>query len=45
MLKHGTIVDTTIIAAPSSTKNSAGTRDPETHLTRNGKQCHFGMKA
>jgi IS5 family transposase len=41
----GTIVDATIIAAPSSTKNSKGERDPEMHQTRKGKQWHFGAKA
>lgn len=40
----GTIVDATIIAAPSSTKNAKGERDPEMHQTRKGKQWHFGMK-
>jgi IS5 family transposase len=40
----GTIVDATIIAAPSSTKNKAGERDPEMHSTRKGNQWHFGMK-
>ena len=45
MLKHGTIVDATIIVAPSSTMNSTGTRDPEMHQTRKGKQWYFGMKA
>jgi IS5 family transposase len=40
----GTIVDATIIAAPPSTKNAAGQRDPEMHQTRKGKQWHFGMK-
>ncbi len=45
LLRHGTIVDATIIAAPSSTKNSAGTRDPEMHQTKKGNQWHFGMKA
>lgn len=40
----GTIVDATIINAPSSTKNKAGKRDPEMHQTRKGKQWHFGMK-
>jgi IS5 family transposase len=43
-LKTGTIVDATIIAAPSSTKNSEGKRDPEMHQTRKGKQWYFGMK-
>ena len=41
----GTIVDATIIHAPSSTKNSTGTRDPEMHQTRKGNQWYFGMKA
>ena len=40
----GTIVDATIIAAPSSTKNATETRDPEMRQTRKGKQWHFGMK-
>ncbi len=41
----GTIVDATIIHAPSSTKNASGSRDPEMHQTRKGKQWFFGMKA
>ena len=41
----GTIVDATIIHAPSSTKNSSGERDPEMHQTRKGKQWYFGAKA
>jgi len=41
----GTIVDATIINAPSSTKNKAGKRDPEMHQTRKGNQWCFGMKA
>ena len=41
---NGTIVDATIIAAPSSTKNARGQRDPEMHQTRQGKQWHSGMK-
>ena len=45
MLKTGTVVDATIIAAPSSTKNKTGERDPEMHQTKKGKQWHFGMKA
>ena len=45
LLKAGTVVDATLIAAPSSTKNSTGTRDPEMHQTKKGKQWHFGMKA
>ena len=40
----GTIVDATIIAAPSSTKNQAKARDPEMHQTRKGQQWYFGMK-
>jgi IS5 family transposase len=43
-LKTGTIVDATIIAAPSSTKNADKQRDPEMHQTRKGKQWYFGMK-
>jgi len=45
LLKSGTIVDATIIAAPSSTKNAEGKRDPEMHQTKKGKDWHFGMKA
>jgi transposase, IS5 family len=45
LLKSGTIVDATIIAAPPSTKNQDKTRDPQMHQTRKGKQWHFGMKA
>ncbi|MBL4753638.1 MAG: IS5 family transposase [Flavobacteriales bacterium] len=41
----GTIVDATIIDAPSSTKNKDGKRDPEMHQTRKGNQWYFGMKA
>jgi IS5 family transposase len=44
LLKAGTIVDATIIAAPSSTKNAAGARDPEMKQTRQGNTWHFGMK-
>ena len=43
-LKAGTIVDATIIAAPSSTKNRAAARDPEMKQTKKGKAWHFGMK-
>ncbi|MFZ3287570.1 MAG: IS5 family transposase [Telluria sp.] len=43
-LKTGTIVDATIINAPSSTKNADKQRDPEMHQTRKGKQWYFGMK-
>jgi IS5 family transposase len=45
MLKAGTVVDATLIAAPSSTKNQSGERDPEMHQTKKGNQWHFGMKA
>jgi len=45
MLREGTVVDATLIAAPSSTKNSTGERDPEMHQTKKGNQWHFGMKA
>lgn len=44
-ISRGTIVDATIINAPSSTKNAAGERDPDMHQTRKGKQWYFGMKA
>lgn len=44
-LRHGTVVDATIIAAPSSTKNQDRGRDPDMHQTRKGNQWHFGMKA
>ncbi len=44
-ISTGTIVDATIISAPSSTKNARGERDPEMHQTRKGKQWYFGMKA
>ncbi len=44
LLRGGTIVDATIIAAPSSTKNATQTRDPEMKQTRKGKNWHFGMK-
>lgn len=44
LLKSGTIVDATIVAAPSSTKNAANERDPEMHQTKKGNQWHFGMK-
>ena len=40
----GTIVDATIVHAPSSTKNARGERDPEMHQTRKGNQWFFGMK-
>ena len=44
-LRGGTIVDATIIAAPRSTQNGDGRRDPEMHQTRKGNQWYFGMKA
>jgi len=44
MLKSGTVVDATLIAAPSSTKNSGGERDPEMKQSRKGQQWYFGMK-
>ena len=44
LLKSGTVVDATLIAAPSSTKNSTGKRDPEMHQTKKGNQWHHGMK-
>ena len=45
LLKAGTVVDATLIAAPSSTKNDSGQRDPEMHQTKKGNQWYFGMKA
>ena len=45
MLKTGTVADATLIAVPSSTKNSSAERDPEMHQTKKGNQWHFGMKA
>src|ERR1700739_4313863 len=44
-ISRGTIVDATILHAPSSTKNRSGERDPEMHQTRKGKQWYFGLKA
>ena len=44
-LSTGTIVDATIIHAPSSTKNARKERDPEMHQTKKGNQWYFGMKA
>ena len=44
-LREETIVDATIIEAPSSTKNRAGERDPQMHQAKKGNQWHFGMKA
>jgi IS5 family transposase len=45
LLREGTIVDATIMAAPPSTKNRAKTRDPEMRQTKKGNAWHFGMKA
>jgi IS5 family transposase len=45
LMRQGTIVDATIIAAPPSTKNQSKSRDPEMHQTKKGNQWHFGMKA
>ena len=45
LLKQGTVVDATLIAAPSSTKNQDGERDPQMHQTKKGNQWYFGMKA
>ncbi|KAF0832989.1 IS5 family transposase [Ornithinibacter aureus] len=45
IMRGGSIIDATIIAAPSSTKNATGTRDPAMHQTKKGNQWHFGMKA
>lgn len=44
MLREGSIVDATIISAPSSTKNKTGQRDPEMHQTKKGNEWRFGMK-
>lgn len=44
LLKEGSIVDATIIAAPSSTKNASGKRDEEMHQVKKGNEWHFGMK-
>ena len=45
LLKKGRIVDATIVAAPSLTKNASGERDPEMHQAKKGNQYYFGMKA
>jgi len=45
IMRGGSIIDATIIAAPSSTKNATGTRDPAMHQTKKGNQWYFGMKA
>jgi IS5 family transposase len=45
LMRQGTIVDATILAAPPSTKNKEKARDPQMHQTKKGNQWHFGMKA
>ena len=45
LLKEGTVVDATLIAAPPSVKNRDQARDPDMHQTKKGNQWHFGMKA
>ena len=45
MLKSGTAIDATLISAPTSTKNSTGTRDPQMHQTKKGNQWYHGMKS
>lgn len=45
MMREGTIVDATLIAAPPSTKNKDGKRDPAMHQSKKGNDWHFGMKA
>ena len=45
LLRAGTVVDATLIAAPSSTKNASGERDPAMHQSKKGNQWFFGMKA
>ena len=45
LLKAGTVVDATLIAAPTSTKNKGKARDPEMHSSKKGNQWYFGMKA
>jgi IS5 family transposase len=45
LLREGTMVDATIIAAPPSTKNKDNARDPDMHQTKKGNEWHFGMKA
>jgi IS5 family transposase len=45
LLRTGTVVDATLIAAPSSTKNADGERDPEMRQTKKGNNWYFGMKA
>lgn len=45
LMSKGTLIDATLIAAPSSTKNRGHARDPEMHQTKKGNQWHFGLKA
>jgi IS5 family transposase len=45
VMRGGSIIDATIIKAPSSTKNASGKRDPEMHQTKKGNEWYFGMKA
>ncbi len=45
LLREGTLVEATLIAAPASTKNQEKKRDPEMHQTKKGNQWYFGMKA
>ena len=42
-MRQGTIVDATLIASPSPTKNKEGKRDPEMHQTKKGNQWYYGM--
>jgi IS5 family transposase len=44
-MRGGSIIDATLIKAPSSTKNASGKRDPEMHQTKKGNEWYFGMKA
>jgi IS5 family transposase len=45
IMRGGSVIDATLIAAPSSTKNADNARDPEMHQTRKGNQWYFGLKA
>ncbi len=45
LMSQGTLIDATLIAAPSSTKSKSHQRDPEMHQTKKGNKWHFGMKA
>jgi IS5 family transposase len=45
MLRRGTVVDATLIAAPSSTKSASGERDPQMKQSKKGNRWYFGMKA